>query len=127
MTKKQLEIDNLIKGNGLIYSYVARNIGVSRQTLNNQLNHTVEIKMEYYIDIKNFVNDILNNSIVKKKEVEYGGMTLIEQIEVLKEQCSIYKKELRSLISQLKQLEKNCGDKEDCLIKNMKIENHIVD
>ncbi len=53
MTKKQLEIDNLIRGNGLMYSYVARNIRISRQTLNNQLNHNVEIKMEYYIDIKN--------------------------------------------------------------------------
>ena len=121
MTKKQLEIDNLIRGNGLMYSYVARNIRISRQTLNNQLNHTVEIKMEYYIDIKNFVNSVLDKPPVKEKEVV--GLSLVEQIILLREKCLKDETELRKLKHQIIQLKKDCGHKEGCLVKNIKLKN----
>ena len=102
----------------------AEYLGIHMSTLSKILQEKIEVGDEVGRKIKSKGINI-DNPIIKEKEIESGGMTLVEQIEMLKEQCSIYKKELRSLISQLKQLEKDCGDKEDCLVKNIKLKNEV--
>ncbi|KKK85428.1 hypothetical protein LCGC14_2773410, partial [marine sediment metagenome] len=66
---------------------------------------------------------VFDNPIVKEKEVV--GLSLDEQkefIELLREKCKLYREELKSLQSQLNQIKKNCGQKEGCLIKNIKLD-----
>jgi len=83
MTEKQLEMDNLIRGNGLRYSYVARKIGITRQTLYNQLKKTVEINIEYYIKIKNFIEkNIETISVVNTKTIMENGTNIVKDSAV---------------------------------------------
>ena len=62
-------------------------------------------------------------SVVKEKEVEYFGMTLVKQIKLLEKTNEGLETELKKLVYQIIQLKKDCGHKEGCLIKNMKIGN----
>ena len=77
MTEKQLEIDNLIRARGLKYSFVAKNIGITRQTLNSQLQRADEIKLEYYIKIKNFIDKNAGTiSVVNTKALMGKGINI---------------------------------------------------
>ena len=67
------------------------------------------------------VGVVFNSPIVKEKEVV--GLSLAEQIELLKERNRAINIEFEKVKAQIILLKKDCGVKEGCLIKNMKLEN----
>ena len=73
------------------------------------------------------VGIVFDSPIVKEQEVEYAGMTLVKQVKLLEETNERLDTELRKLKYELLQLKKDCGHKEDCLIKNIEIENETDD
>ena len=150
MTKKQLEIDNLIKGKGLKYSFVARSISITRQTLDSQLKRADEIKLEYYIKIKNCFGDINDpdeshktdkptseNQFITDLEPTRESIKLKDKIitllerknEQLEVKCHVCEKELIRLNKIIKQLQKECSVpfKKGCLVKNIKIRKTYAD
>ena len=71
------------------------------------------------------VGIVFDSPIVKEQEVEYGGLSLLEQIKLLKEINQGLNTELKELKHQIIQLKKDCAHKEDCLVRNIKIENQL--
>jgi SOS-response transcriptional repressor LexA len=58
MTEKQEEILRLIDTSGLNKSWIAGQVGVSKQTLGNQINKNQEIDYDLYLKIKSLLQNI---------------------------------------------------------------------
>ncbi len=69
------------------------------------------------------VGVVFDNLGIKERESEYGGLSLIKQIKLLEERNQAINTEFEKVKAQLIQLKKDCGNKEGCLVKNIKIEN----
>ena len=52
-------------------------------------------------------------------------ITIGELIELYKNEINRLKEELKKLNNEIRQFKKECGDKEGCLIKNIKIKNEV--
>ena len=100
----------------------AEYLGVHSATLSKILNGKIEIGDEVARKIKSKGINI-DKPIIKEKEVGYGGLSLIKQIKLLEERNQAINIEFEKVKAQIIQLKKDCGRKEDCLVKNIKIEN----
>ena len=69
------------------------------------------------------VGIVFDNPIIKEKEVGYGGLSLIKQIKLLEERNQAINIEFQKVKAQIIQLKKDCGHKEGCLVKNIKLKN----
>ena len=90
-------------------------LGITQSTVSRNLKKLTPA----FIQRLKGVGVVFDNHIVK----EEVGLSLLEQIKLLKKMCAKYEEELRKLQHQIIQLKKDCGRKDGCLIKNMKIEN----
>ena len=89
----------------------------------SQISRNLKNLPEAFIQRLKGVGVPLGNSIIKEKEAEYGGLSLVKQIKLLEERNQAINIEFEKVKAQIIQLKKDCGNKEGCLVKNIKIEN----
>ena len=127
--RKQNKIKNYLKLNEITYEDLAKQLNITKQAVGYQLTKDEDLtdrKFDEYLTTLNITKDELDeivNPIIKEKEAEYGGLSLIKQIKLLEERNQAINIEFEKVKAQIIQLKKDCGHKEGCLIKNIKIEN----
>ena len=126
----QDKVKNWLENKSISQTKLSYLLGENKQYVSYHLKKAKDMTLDVYERMRKVLDIaedeiVSDNPVTKEKEVEYGGLSLIKQIKLLEERNQAINIEFEKVKAQIIQLKKDCGHKEGCLVKNIKLENEV--